>query len=106
MPISVWRTWPVMQTSGVESMRASAMGVTRLVAPGPEVAIDDAGAAAGAGIALRHVTRALLVAGEHVAHRGAARERVVERQDGAAGHAEADGDGLALEARARSRRRR
>jgi hypothetical protein len=27
-----------MQTNGVESIRASAIGVTRLVAPGPEVA--------------------------------------------------------------------
>ena len=28
-----------MQTSGVESIHASAIGVTRFVAPGPEVAI-------------------------------------------------------------------
>ena len=33
------RTWPVMNTVGTESMIASAIGVTRLVAPGPEVAI-------------------------------------------------------------------
>ena len=39
VPISVERTWPVMQTSGVESIQASAIGVTRFVAPGPEVAI-------------------------------------------------------------------
>ena len=39
VPISVVRTWPVMQTSGVESIHASAIGVTRFVAPGPEVAI-------------------------------------------------------------------
>ena len=39
VPISVERTWPVMQTSGVESIHASAIGVTRFVAPGPEVAI-------------------------------------------------------------------
>ena len=38
VPISALDTWPVMQTSGVESMAASAMGVTRFVAPGPEVA--------------------------------------------------------------------
>ena len=30
-------TCPVMITIGVESMNASAMGVTRLVAPGPDV---------------------------------------------------------------------
>ena len=39
VPISGVRTWPVMQTSGVESIHASAIGVTRFVAPGPEVAI-------------------------------------------------------------------
>ena len=32
-------TWPVMATMGTESMCASAMAVTRLVAPGPEVAM-------------------------------------------------------------------
>ena len=31
-------TWPVIATIGTESMYASAIGVTRLVAPGPEVA--------------------------------------------------------------------
>ncbi len=39
VPISDSATWPVIATSGIESMFASAMGVTRLVAPGPEVAI-------------------------------------------------------------------
>jgi hypothetical protein len=39
VPISGVRTCPVMQTSGVESIQASAIGVTRFVAPGPEVAI-------------------------------------------------------------------
>ena len=38
VPIRYERTWPVMQTSGVESIHASAIGVTRFVAPGPEVA--------------------------------------------------------------------
>ena len=32
------RTWPVMKTVGTLSMIASAMAVTRLVAPGPDVA--------------------------------------------------------------------
>ena len=32
-------TWPVMHTIGEESIIAVAMPVTRLVAPGPEVAI-------------------------------------------------------------------
>ena len=39
VPIRLVRTWPVTQTSGVESIQASAIGVTRLVAPGPDVAI-------------------------------------------------------------------
>ena len=39
VPISVDLTCPVTHTSGVESIQASAIGVTRLVAPGPEVAM-------------------------------------------------------------------
>ena len=39
VPIRCVRTWPVTQTRGVESIQASAIGVTRFVAPGPEVAI-------------------------------------------------------------------
>ncbi len=31
------RTWPVMNTTGTESIIASTIGVTRFVAPGPEV---------------------------------------------------------------------
>ncbi len=38
VPSSSVRTWPVMKTTGTESIIASAIGVTRLVAPGPEVA--------------------------------------------------------------------
>ena len=38
VPISSVRTWPVMKTVGTESSIASAIAVTRLVAPGPEVA--------------------------------------------------------------------
>src|SRR5918992_474985 len=34
VPISSVRTWPVMNTVGTESMTASAIAVTRLVAPG------------------------------------------------------------------------
>jgi hypothetical protein len=39
VPMRLERTWPVIATSGVESIHASAIGVTRFVAPGPEVAI-------------------------------------------------------------------
>ena len=36
-PSRVEDTWPVMATSGTESIMAVARPVTRLVAPGPEV---------------------------------------------------------------------
>ena len=39
VPRSVVFTWPVMNSVGVESIWASAMAVTRFVAPGPEVPI-------------------------------------------------------------------
>ena len=39
VPIAAEATWPVIATSGIESMCASAIGVTRLVAPGPDVAM-------------------------------------------------------------------
>ena len=67
VPIRWLRTWPVMQTSGVESIHASAIGVTRFVAPGPGRGERDADPAGRARVALGHVARALLVAGEHVA---------------------------------------
>ena len=38
VPSSSVRTWPVKNTTGTESIIASVIGVTRLVAPGPEVA--------------------------------------------------------------------
>ena len=38
VPIRSVRTWPVMNTVGTESIIASVIAVTRLVAPGPEVA--------------------------------------------------------------------
>ena len=40
VPIAADGTWPVIATIGTESMYASAIGVTRLVAPGPEVAMQ------------------------------------------------------------------
>ncbi len=39
VPIAALGTWPVMATIGMESMLASAIGVTRFVAPGPLVAM-------------------------------------------------------------------
>jgi len=43
VPISDERTWPVTHTRGVESILASAIGVTRFVAPGPDVASTTPG---------------------------------------------------------------
>jgi hypothetical protein len=40
VPIIAAPTCPVIATIGTESMCASAIGVTRLVAPGPEVAMQ------------------------------------------------------------------
>ena len=40
VPIAADGTWPVMATSGTESIAASMSGVTRFVAPGPDVAIQ------------------------------------------------------------------
>ncbi len=39
VPMRFENTWPVIARIGTESMCASAIAVTRLVAPGPEVAI-------------------------------------------------------------------
>ena len=39
VPMSDWGTLPVMNTTGVESIYAVAMAVTRFVAPGPLVAM-------------------------------------------------------------------
>jgi aspartate/methionine/tyrosine aminotransferase len=43
VPMKSVATWPVMATSGAESIIALAMPVTRLVAPGPEVAMQTPG---------------------------------------------------------------
>lgn len=40
VPMTPWGTLPVMQTMGTESIMALAMPVIRLVAPGPEVAMQ------------------------------------------------------------------
>ena len=78
-------TCPVIATSGVLSMCAVAIPVTRFVAPGPEVATHTPGTAAGARVAVGRVGRGLLVAHQHVAELGILGQRVVERHDRAAG---------------------
>ena len=55
VPISSVRTWPVMKTVGTESIIASAIAVTRLVAPGPGGGERDADPAGGLRVALGRV---------------------------------------------------
>ena len=43
VPIAVEATWPVITTMGIESIAASASGVTMLVAPGPLVTMATPG---------------------------------------------------------------
>ena len=86
-----------MQTIGDESIIAVAMPVTRLVAPGPEVAIATPTLPRGARVAVGHVRRALLVADEDVADR-VLEQRVVGRHDRAARITEHDVDAFADEA--------
>lgn len=66
VPIIEDGTRPVMQISGMESRRASAMAVTRLVAPGPLQAIQTAGLPQVRAM-LGDKACALLVARQHVA---------------------------------------
>ena len=77
-------------------MRASANGVTRLVAPGPEVGHGYSHLAGSPRVTLRHVSGALFVTGQDVAETGV-EQRVVCREDGAAGNAEYHLDFLLFE---------
>ena len=60
----------MIATIGTESMYASAIGVTRLVAPGPEVAMQTPTRPVAARVALGRVAGALLVPHEDVAELG------------------------------------
>ncbi len=97
LPIMKVGTWPVRTTIGIESISASVMPVTALVAPGPGGDEDDAGPAGGAGIALGRMGRGLLVADEDVADVVLLEDRVVDRQHRAAGIAEHRVDALVLQ---------
>ena len=88
VPIALEATWPVIATSGTESMCASAIGVTRLVAPGPRGRHADADLAGGLRVAGGRVAGALLVADQDVADPGGVHHRVVRREDRTAGNAE------------------
>ena len=73
-----------MNTVGTESIIASAIGVTRFVAPGPRRRRRHADLAGRLRVALRGVAAAGLVADEDVADAGVD-ERVVGGEVGAAG---------------------
>ncbi len=91
------RTWPVMNTTGTESIIASQIGVTTFVAPGPLVASATPTLPGGLGVALGGVAAAGLVADEDVADAGVV-EGVVGREVGAAGQPEYDVDTFGLQA--------
>ena len=91
------RTWPVMNTTGTESIIASQIGVTRFVAPGPLVPSETPTLPVALRVALGGVAAAGLVAHEDVADAGVD-ERVVGREVRAAGEPEYDVDTLCLQA--------
>ena len=97
VPISSVRTWPVRNTVGTLSITASAIAVTRLVAPGPARGERHAHPTGRLRVALGRVAGALLVAALDVADAGVV-ERVVGGEVGAAGDPEYVLDALGLEA--------
>ena len=88
LPIAGRATWPVMATMGTESICAVAMPVTRLVAPGPEVAMHTPTLPVTLGVAVGGHGRALLVAREDMPDLWVLGEGLVEWQDGATRDAE------------------
>ena len=76
VPSSSVRTWPVMNTTGTESIIASQIGVIRFVAPGPAGGERHPDLARRLGVALGGVPAAGLVADEDVTD-APADERVV-----------------------------
>ncbi len=77
-------------------MNASASGVTRFVAPGPDVAIVTPTLPGRMCVSRRHVSTALFVARKDVADRAVV-QRVVGLQDGTAGNTENEVDTFTLE---------
>ena len=80
----------MIATSGTESMCASAIGVTRLVAPGPEVAMHTPTLPVACAYPVAAWPGALLMADQDVPNLRGVEQRVVRRQDRAAGDAEDD----------------
>ena len=89
-PIEARPTCPVIATIGTESMYASAIGVTRLVAPGPDVAMHTPTLPGRLRVSLCGMSGALLVADKDMPDSCGVEQRVVGRQDRPAGDAEDD----------------
>ncbi len=66
LPVMLLATCPVIATTGEESAKAVAIPVTRLVAPGPDVARADPGLPRDPAVGVRHVGAELFVSDEHV----------------------------------------
>ena len=87
LPSSARGTLPVIATIGTESIIAVARPVTRLIAPGPDVAIATPTPLVARLNPSAAWAATLLMANEDVAKRELA-EDVIDRKDGAAGIAE------------------
>ena len=88
LPMAPVATCPEKTMMGVPSIRASWSGVIGVGRAGSGGDQDDADLAGGPGVALGHVSGALLVAGEDEVQVGALVDGVEDGQDGAAGVAE------------------
>ena len=97
VPMSPRPTWPVIATTGTESIWASASGVTRFVAPGPDVAIMTPARPAICAYPVAACRRPLLVADQDVADLLRVQQRVVGGQNRTAGDAEDHVDAELLE---------
>ncbi len=89
-------TWPVMKTTGEESIIAVAIPGHQVRRARPRRRHRDSDFAGGPRVTVRHVRRALLVAHEHVVN-PRLEKRVVDGQDGAPRVAEDVSDRLVLE---------
>ena len=88
LPIRCVGTWPVMHTSGMESISASVSPVTAVGRAGAGGDERDADLAGRARIAFGRVQRAAFLADEDVLDLVLLEQLVVDRQHGAAGIAE------------------
>ena len=97
LPIRCVGTCPVKATIGIESIRASCSAVTRFVAGRPRGDEAHADPAGRARVALGRVAGGRLLADQDVAQPLEVVQRVVDRQDRAAGQAEDEIDAFPLQ---------